>query len=93
VFSYFSSPDEKPIIKPCLDLESKFSNVEKLQENIDARGIEINAQELKQLWNIFKKLDNTRRILEERRVHIASQVKEQKLVFTLYTYIILGLFF
>lgn len=79
----FRSNKDRPILTPTPNLAAKFQNVERLQENIKLRGMNMNAAELKELWEFYCSLNETRGDLEKRRVQIAGEIKDLKKVWPL----------
>lgn len=53
-------------LTPYLDADERFANIEKLQEEITLRGMNVNVVELRNLWEFYRRMVTDKRTLEDR---------------------------
>lgn len=63
-------------LSPYLDFEHRFNDVQKIDNDLFARGVKINAWELKNSWNHYKYIISQKDYLENKRVKISTQINK-----------------
>ncbi|XP_011297079.1 serine--tRNA ligase, mitochondrial [Fopius arisanus] len=63
-------------LTPHLDYTKTFAEVQKLQRNLNLRGINVNAEEIKSAWEFYQNIDANRRTIEDKRVSVAYRIKK-----------------
>ena len=64
------------ILTPHIDVEDRFKELSALKQSVELRGIQIDVDELKHLWEILKTVEADKHTIETRRVDIANRIKE-----------------
>ncbi|KAK0088251.1 hypothetical protein PV325_012665 [Microctonus aethiopoides] len=65
-------------LSPNLDFDKYFTDVPQLQRELDHRGLNLDASELKNSWDFYKYIKNNKKTVEKRREEIAFQIKKLK---------------
>lgn len=63
------------VLTPHIDCDSKFNNISQLQENVSARGLDINVEKLKKSWDFLKSVKETKYQLESRREETSKKIR------------------
>lgn len=63
-------------LRPYLDFDNKVANIEKLQKELTSRGLNVNAEEIKQMWELFKSINADVSKLEARTMEVSSQMRQ-----------------
>ncbi|XP_011647951.1 serine--tRNA synthetase-like protein Slimp [Pogonomyrmex barbatus] len=62
-------------LSPYLDFDEKFGNLDKLQENLTSRGIDIDVIQLKEAWNFYLQMVADRYALEDHNTKLAQRLR------------------
>ncbi|KAK0162574.1 hypothetical protein PV327_006341 [Microctonus hyperodae] len=65
-------------VSPNLDFDNYFTDIAQLQRELDHRGINVDALELKNSWEFYKNIKNNQKTVENRREEIAFEIKKLK---------------
>lgn len=63
-------------LTPYIDVGERFANIEKLQEEMKLRGMDVDVAQLKDLWEFYLKMDFDKRTLEERFMELTNSRKQ-----------------
>ncbi|XP_076298050.1 serine--tRNA synthetase-like protein Slimp [Lasioglossum baleicum] len=63
-------------ISPYLDFDDKLSNLDKFQENLNSRGLKINAREVKEVWELYKSVTADKSSVQLRMDEVGQQLKD-----------------
>lgn len=64
------------VITPHIDIEDRFKEMSALKRSVELRGMQIDVDKLRDIWENLKSVEADRNILENRRVDIAKKIKE-----------------
>lgn len=64
------------VLTPHIDIEDRFKEISALKRSVELRGMQIDVDELKHLWEILKTVEADKHTIETRRVDIANRIKE-----------------
>ncbi|XP_076179538.1 serine--tRNA synthetase-like protein Slimp [Ptiloglossa arizonensis] len=63
-------------LTPDLDFDKKFTDIDKLQRELTSRGVNVNAKEVKTMWEFYKSVNVDKSKLELKNVEVGSQLAE-----------------
>ncbi|XP_032671919.1 serine--tRNA synthetase-like protein Slimp [Odontomachus brunneus] len=63
-------------LTPHLDVDERFADIEKLQEEITLRRMEVNVVQLRDLWEFYRKMNTDLRMLEDHLKEIKDSKKQ-----------------
>lgn len=64
------------VLTPHIDIEDRFKEMPALKQSVELRGIQIDVDKLKHLWEILKTMEADKHKIETRRVDLANRIKE-----------------
>jgi seryl-tRNA synthetase len=64
------------VLTPHIDIEDRFKEMSALKQSVELRGMQIDVDKLKHLWEVLKTVEADRHTIETRRVDIANRIKE-----------------
>jgi seryl-tRNA synthetase len=64
------------VITPHIDIEDRFKEMSALKQSVELRGMQIDVDRLRSIWEILKNVKANKNTLENRRVDIAKKIKE-----------------
>ncbi|XP_069680502.1 serine--tRNA synthetase-like protein Slimp [Periplaneta americana] len=64
------------VLSPHIDIEERFRDTSTLKQNIELRGMQINVDNIKQIWEMLKSIENDKKKIESQRIKIANKMKE-----------------
>lgn len=64
------------VLTPHIDIEDRFNDMSALKRSVELRGMQIDVDDLKHLWEILKTVEADKHTIETRRVDIANRMKE-----------------
>ncbi|KZC03881.1 Serine--tRNA ligase, mitochondrial, partial [Dufourea novaeangliae] len=63
------------VLTPYLDIEDRIADLEKLQKNLIARGVDIDAKEIKKAWEFYKSVYVDKKELDLKVEELSKQIK------------------
>ncbi|EAT41395.1 AAEL006938-PA [Aedes aegypti] len=63
---------------PYLDFQSKLSDLEKLQQNLKLRRYQLDFEQLKHQWDLYRSMELRKRDIEARRVELKEKISKSK---------------
>ncbi|XP_046429711.1 serine--tRNA synthetase-like protein Slimp [Neodiprion fabricii] len=63
------------ILSPYLDFDERFSDMDKLKNELKLRALDVDAESVKNSWDLYKSVISNRDALEQKRIDTASQIK------------------
>lgn len=62
-------------ISPYLDFDDKFSNLDQFQKNLNSRGLKINARDVKEIWDLYKSVNEDKNSVQVRLDEVGQELK------------------
>ncbi|KXJ78887.1 hypothetical protein RP20_CCG003197 [Aedes albopictus] len=63
---------------PYLDFQAKLSDLEKLRQNLNLRRYQLDFEDLKHQWDLYRSVELRKRDIEARRVELKEKIKRSK---------------
>lgn len=64
------------VLTPYIDVEDRFKEMPALKQSIELRGMQIDVDRLKHLWEVLKTVEADKHKIEARRVDVTNRIKE-----------------
>lgn len=64
------------VVVPYLDCEQRFKDLHTLEENLQKRGLNVNVNEIKELWEFYKQWAKSKEILETKRLQVTVEMRK-----------------
>ncbi|XP_076621167.1 serine--tRNA synthetase-like protein Slimp [Colletes latitarsis] len=62
-------------LTPYLDFDNKLTDIDKLQKDLTSRGLNVNAEDVKKMWEFYKLLNADKSRLESKSLELLKQIK------------------
>ncbi|XP_053975489.1 serine--tRNA synthetase-like protein Slimp [Hylaeus volcanicus] len=63
-------------LTPYLDFDNKLTDMDKLQRDLTSRGLNVDAEDVKKMWEFYKSLDSVKSRVEEKADDIKSKLRK-----------------
>uniref|UniRef100_A0A1B6CAB7 Seryl-tRNA synthetase n=1 Tax=Clastoptera arizonana TaxID=38151 RepID=A0A1B6CAB7_9HEMI len=68
------------VLIPYLDCDQRFKNLGELKKNVHLRELNVNVEDLKDLWEFYKEWAVAKQVLERKRLEVVKDIKKAELI-------------